>query len=166
MDSRSFERFRAQCGPMDDPEACWVWKTICKGPGYGKFYVKAIQKQRGAHRVSYEHFVGPIPVGKEIDHQCRNRACVNPRHLRPVTHKENVHLGAASKPLWRCKAGLHDLTLKKNYRLFPNGAKYCLPCRRAHDQSPARRASRSAYKRTEKYRAHNREMKRLGLWSR
>jgi hypothetical protein len=36
---------------------------------------------RGAHRVSYEHYVGPIPKGLEIDHLCRVRHCVNPAHL-------------------------------------------------------------------------------------
>jgi hypothetical protein len=43
-----------------------------------------------AHRWAYEHFVGPIPEGLEIDHGCFVHACVNPGHLEPVTHQENV----------------------------------------------------------------------------
>ncbi|MEV8638105.1 HNH endonuclease signature motif containing protein [Streptosporangium sp. NPDC051023] len=44
-------------------------------------------------RWAYEHFVEPIPDGWEPDHLCRVRACVNPGHLQPVTHKENVLRG-------------------------------------------------------------------------
>jgi hypothetical protein len=46
-----------------------------------------------AHRISYEHFVGPIPKGLFIDHLCRMRACVNPGHLEPVTTLENARRG-------------------------------------------------------------------------
>jgi hypothetical protein len=42
-----------------------------------------------AHRWAYEHFIGPIPAGLEIDHLCRVRHCVNPAHLEPVTKSEN-----------------------------------------------------------------------------
>ncbi|WP_411732175.1 HNH endonuclease signature motif containing protein [Paeniglutamicibacter sp.] len=68
--------------------SCWVW-TAAKVKGYGKF-----QKHR-AHRWSYEHLVGPIPEGLTLDHLCRNRACVNPEHLEPVTVEENVRRAAA-----------------------------------------------------------------------
>lgn len=69
---------------------CWAWKGSLVG-GYGSFFAnKRVVK---AHRWSYEQFVGPIPDGLELDHLCRNTCCVNPAHLEPVTHAENVRRG-------------------------------------------------------------------------
>lgn len=66
---------------------CWVWHATLHPGGYGKMYFNG--KVCLAHRISYEVYVGPIPEGLCIDHLCRNRACVNPEHLEPVTHHVN-----------------------------------------------------------------------------
>ena len=50
-----------------------------------------------AHRYVYEKEVGQIPLGLELDHKCKNRSCVNPTHLEPVSHAENVRRGAKTK---------------------------------------------------------------------
>ncbi|WP_369010576.1 HNH endonuclease signature motif containing protein, partial [Bacillus cereus] len=47
-----------------------------------------------AHRYVYENLSGPIPEGMELDHLCRNPPCVNPDHLDPVTHEENMRRAA------------------------------------------------------------------------
>lgn len=44
----------------------------------------------GAHRVSYEHFIGPIPAGAIIRHFCDNPLCINPTHLEPGTQADNM----------------------------------------------------------------------------
>lgn len=67
---------------------CWQWTHPLERNGYARLWVN--RKNVGAHRFSYEYHVGPIPEGLEIDHLCRNKACVNPEHLEPVTTQENV----------------------------------------------------------------------------
>lgn len=68
---------------------CWVWTGKINRRGYGY----AGPNNRAAHRILYELHVGPIPDGLVIDHLCRNKLCVNPAHLEPVTPKENTLRG-------------------------------------------------------------------------
>lgn len=67
---------------------CWIWNGKTDRDGYGA--VQVGKRYWQAHRWSYETLVGPIPAGLTIDHLCRVRNCVNPDHLEPVTHQENM----------------------------------------------------------------------------
>lgn len=73
------------------PFGCWDWTAYRDKDGYGS--VKADGKMQLAHRHVYSVLVGPIPKGLTLDHLCRNRACVNPEHLEPVTQRVNTHRG-------------------------------------------------------------------------
>src|SRR2546426_12646273 len=67
---------------------CWEWTGKKFKNGYGCFRIRG--RHFMAHRRAYEMCVGPIPCGLDIDHLCRNRGCVNPSHLEPVTRRDNL----------------------------------------------------------------------------
>lgn len=102
------ERFwmKVQKGP-----GCWNWVGGSRD-GYGTFTERNKGKTHLAHRFAYEQLVGPIPDSKLLDHRCRNTLCVNPEHLRPVTHKQNMeHKDGAHR---NSKTGVRGVTQMPN----------------------------------------------------
>jgi len=106
---------------------CWHWTGAKNNLGYGQLRVEG--RTRYAHRVFYEDFIGPIPEDREIDHLCRNPSCVNPAHLEPVTHRENMRR-AIQKTV--CKRGhpYDDVYIRPD-----NGARQCRACRRERERA-------------------------------
>lgn len=113
---------------------CWVWEGATTQAGYGSFTVRPGKSAR-AHRFAYELQHGPIPIGLEIDHLCRNRGCVNPRHMEVVTRSENIRrslpfnvtLGEHNAAKTHCPQG-HPYSDENTYRY--EGRRFCRKCRR------------------------------------
>ena len=111
---------------------CWFWIGAKKGRSGAYGCIRVNRRGVYAHRVAYELIVGKIPEGMQLDHLCRNTLCVNPKHLEPVTNKENILRGigptSENAKMTRCRRG-HDFSPENTY-IGKSGSRQCNACRR------------------------------------
>lgn len=113
---------------IEKTDSCWIWNGAKTGGdnSYGTIWKNG--KRVLVHRIMYESVNGKIPNHLEIDHLCRNKRCVNPKHLEAVTHRENMlraDVGKHLKDRTHCPKG-HEYT-PENTRIT-HGSRSCRAC--------------------------------------
>lgn len=131
-------------------DGCWPWVGFVGDQGYGR--ARHCGRKMGAHRAAYELFIGPVPEGLQVDHDCHNRdetcndgpacphrCCVNPEHLRLRTGLQNLMEGRTpartNAAKTECIHG-HAFTLHNTYT-YPDGRRACRRCMAIHDAERA-----------------------------
>lgn len=119
---------------VDFSGECWNWTGNTIRPGsYGRLRSRGVSVL--AHRFAYTRTVGKIPDGLQLDHLCRNKICVNPSHLEPVTNDENHRRAVPFHPLTNrahCPKG-HAYS-QENTRMY-RGSRHCRECGRRASQA-------------------------------
>lgn len=113
---------------IDKTDACWLWTASLDKHGYGQFRFRGTMYR--AHRAAYILHIGEVQPHLDLDHLCRNPRCVNPSHLEPVTHHENVLRGNGGRH-WaektHCPHG-HAYTPENTKRHCQSGSRICRTC--------------------------------------
>lgn len=114
------------------PTGCWKWTGSCHPDNeYGRFWISA-HASRQAHRLGFLWSGRDVPDDLVLDHLCRNRWCVNPDHLEPVTLVENVMRGesiwAQNARKTHCLRG-HEFTAENTW-ISKNNERHCRECSR------------------------------------
>ena len=112
---------------VERTKTCWLWTGYINKEGYGEYMSEALTT-RLAHRIAFALDQGHLP-DMPLDHLCRNRHCVNPDHLEPVTvlvntRRSNVGLNSANKT--HCPQG-HPYD--KDNTLVYGGKRKCRKCK-------------------------------------
>jgi hypothetical protein len=117
---------------VDEATGCWNWQGALDAHGYSRIGWR--QRSHLGHRHVWMVVMGvPIPDGLTLDHLCRNRRCVNPDHLEPVTNEENKRRERESNKrgdyATACGHG-HELTPENSYFVPKTGFRRCRECMR------------------------------------
>ena len=115
----------------DMATGCWNWTGALSNGRYGSLYYQG--RMQKTHRIAWVLQNGEVPIGKELDHLCRNTRCCNPSHLEVVTRSENLRrspLMDRKSQNTHCPSG-HEYS-GENLRLTKKGHRVCKTCMRRH----------------------------------
>ena len=135
---------------------CINWTKYISKSGYGDVRING--KTYRVHRVEWEKVMGKIPNGFQIDHLCRNRACVKIDHMELVTNKENLRRGngicALNSRKSFCIKG-HPYSEKNTYQ--NRRGRVCRTCMREWTRNHWLKHSKSMTEYSKKYQKRNRK---------
>jgi len=107
---------------------CWEWGGYISPKGYAKITHK--KRSVIGSRFMYELIYGDVPKGLVVDHICNVRNCLNPKHLRAITNKENYMRSDKFGDSTHCPHG-HNLN-ETGVELDWRGSRRCSECRRIY----------------------------------
>jgi hypothetical protein len=119
-------------------ESCWLWLGAKDTYGYGQFSVGG--RLVLVHKWAYVRWRGSVPLGKELDHLCRVRRCVNPTHLQAVSHRLNMSRGYWARKTYCPKGHPYDA---RNTFFQANGQRTCRECKAQWQRNRAARLKES-----------------------
>lgn len=127
------ERFWLHVRKLPGEDACWIWTGHADDDGYGRWAWPG-EAPTGAHRSAYRMAVGPIPDGWEVDHSCRTRACVRPKHLEAVpgvvNNERRDRARGWGKSRRTCRVG--HVMVGDNVMVRGDGSRRCRACHVAY----------------------------------
>lgn len=111
------------------PSGCWLWTGYIRKDGYCNLSMSSdgVKTTCLAHVKVYEFYIGSIPEGLYLDHLCRVRHCVYPRHLEPVTFTENILRGYSPGANFARRTNC-----AKGHLLDRDNEKICMKCRKEY----------------------------------
>jgi hypothetical protein len=138
-------RLFARLPAIPAASGCWEWPGRREPNGYGTIRSNAGPKVY-VHHVAYRYLFGPIPEGKQVQHDCDNKICC--LHLYAGTQQQNMddmvqRQRHSNQQKTHCPQG-HPLS-GPNLGTGPRGARMCTACQRAAEARyrAKRRAARS-----------------------
>ena len=122
------------------PDGCWNWQGTLEENNYGRVWFRG--KTIAAHRAVWIASGHELADDLELDHLCRNHSCVNPAHLEPITHDENIRRKALAQT--HCK---HGHPLSGENLIVTNRQRQCRECRRRWSREREQRLKEAGYRR-------------------
>lgn len=131
---RAYERVQI------DEGGCWISTYSVASHGYAQIGWNDGAKTRMvlAHRASWVHVNGQMPLGMTLDHICKARRCVNPDHLRMLPNFENARrTDGMDWPMGYCANGhgnehIETFSWAKDKRGNSRDGTRCKRCRALH----------------------------------
>lgn len=121
---------------------CWISGYSIASHGYAQIGWRNKGERRYvvlAHRAVWEKFNGPVPAGMTLDHLCREKRCVNPKHLRLLENFENARrINGMNWKLGECANGhpgdLLITGIGSDKQGNPRPVRMCSECRKLYQR--------------------------------